>query len=266
MKPNLEKIQGELAQLCKQVGNFIKLESTRFDSSRIEIKGLNDLVSYVDKEAEGRLVEGLKMIMPEAGFITEEGTESTRGEVYNWIVDPLDGTTNFLHGLPVYAVSVALACKNEIVVGVVYEVNRNECFTAIEGGKSYLNEKEIMVSTADSLSNSLLATGFPYYTFEKMPQYLEILNQLMQKTHGLRRMGSAAVDLAYTACGRFEGYFEYNLKPWDVAAGTLIVKQAGGMVTDFKGGSDFIFGGELVAANNIHSELLAQIREIWERK
>jgi myo-inositol-1(or 4)-monophosphatase len=265
MKPNLERIQRELIVLSKQVGNFIRLEATKFDSSRIEEKGLNDLVSYVDKEAEGRLVEGLKLIFPKAGFITEEGTETITSEDYNWIVDPLDGTTNFMHGLPVYSVSVALSYKDKIVVGVVYEVNRDECFYAVEGGKAYMNEKEIKVSDASSMANSLLATGFPYYTFEKMPQYLEILNHLMQKSHGLRRMGSAAVDLAYTACGRFEGYFEYNLKPWDVAAGTLIVQQAGGKVTDFSGGENYIFGGEIVASNGIHPELLDVIKGVWEK-
>jgi myo-inositol-1(or 4)-monophosphatase len=263
MKPNLERILAEVVQLSKQVGNFIRLESTRFDSSRIEIKGLNDLVSYVDKEAEGRLVEGLKLILPEAGFITEEGTETKKSEDYNWIVDPLDGTTNFMHGLPVYSVSVALSYRNKVVVGVVYEINRDECFYAMQDGKAYMNEREIKVSDAKSLSVGLIATGFPYYTFDKMPQYLDILNQLMKKSHGLRRMGSAAVDLAYTACGRFEGYFEYNLNAWDVAAGTLIVQQAGGIVTDFSGGENFIFGRELVAGCKMHPELLKVIKGTW---
>jgi myo-inositol-1(or 4)-monophosphatase len=234
-----------------------------FDQKRVEIKGKNDLVSYVDKEAEKMIVSKLQQLFPEAGFVTEEATVAQERAHYSWIIDPLDGTTNFIHGLPIFSVSIALMEANEVVLGVVYEVNRDECFYATKGGGAFCNDKPISVSDAPTIDKSLLATGFPYYNFEKLTEYLAILNELMKNTHGLRRMGSAAVDLAYVACGRYEGYFEYNLNPWDVAAGVLIVEEAGGKVTDFSGGRDFVFGRELVAANAIHTELLGVIQKFW---
>ncbi len=261
--PNLEQILAGLKSLVEDVGDFIRQESRSFDRSSIQLKRLNDLVSYVDKTAESMLVEGLSKLLPEAGFITEEGTASHQDEAYKWIVDPLDGTTNFVHGLPVYAISIALTFQEEIVIGLVYELNRNECFYALSGAPAYCNDEIIKVSNADSLSAALLATGFPYHDFDLIKKYLAMLDSFMQNTHGLRRLGSAAVDLAYVACGRFEGFFEYNLKPWDVAAGAFIVQQAGGVVTDFKGGRDFIFGKEILAANMVHGEMLKVIQQHW---
>ena len=251
--------------MVKDTGEFIREESRNFDDGKIEYKGLNDLVSYVDKEAEQRLVKGLEEILPGSGFIAEEGTSSKRSDSYNWIIDPLDGTTNFMHGLPVYAISVALMKRGALVLGVVYEVNRDECFHAIKGEGAFLNHEPIKVSETRELDKGLLATGFPYYDFEQMQEYLNIINSFMQKTHGLRRMGSAAVDLVYTACGRFEGFFEYNLNAWDVAAGALIVQEAGGIVTDFKGGDDFLFGREIVAGNEIQSEMIKVIQQYWNK-
>ena len=189
---NLDSILQEVVSLTTTVRSFIKKESENFDKSSIEHKGFNDLVSYVDKEAEKQLVAGCKNILPEAGFITEEGTESTRHEDYNWIIDPLDGTTNFTHGLPIFAISLALMFRDQIVLGVVHEVNRDECFYAIDGSEAYCNDQVIKVSETLELKDSLLATGFPYYNFEKMPKYLKILDSLMQSTHGLRRMGSCS--------------------------------------------------------------------------
>ncbi|MEP2771162.1 MAG: inositol monophosphatase family protein [Fulvivirga sp.] len=260
----LGKILTNTKALVLEVGDFIRQESKSFSTSDIEHKGFNDLVSYVDKSAEKQLVDGCTKILPQAGFIAEEGTSDKTGETYNWIIDPLDGTTNFTHGLPVYAISLALMQGEEIILGIVYEINRDECFYAIRGEKAFLNEKEISVSKAGQLKHSLLATGFPYYDFDQMNTYLQILNDFMQKTHGLRRMGSAAVDLAYVACGRFEGFFEYNLNAWDVAAGAFIVQQAGGTVTDFKGGNDYIFGREIVAACSIHEEMIEVIQNLWK--
>lgn len=260
----LQELLHDTISLTKQVAAFIKHEQEYFKASAIEYKGLNDLVSFVDKEAERKLVTGLAALLPEAGFIAEEGTSSKKGEKYNWVIDPLDGTTNFIHGLPVFAISVALMDDDTVILGVVLEINRDECFYAIKGGKAFCNGQQIKVSDAPALQDSLLATGFPYYNFNKMENYLAILKDYMQKTHGLRRMGSAAVDLVYVACGRFEAFFEYNLKPWDVAAGTLIVQEAGGRVTDFKDGEDFIFGGELLASNRIHAEALDVIKQHWD--
>lgn len=259
----MNNLLNQVIALSKEVGKFIRQESLVFDTAKIQKKGFNDLVSYVDKQAEEQLVKGLKDLLPEAGFITEEGTSNHQEEEYNWIVDPLDGTTNFTHGLPVYAISIALMQKQEIVLGVVYEINQQECFYSTKGEKAYCNEKEIKVSSISKLEDSLLATGFPYYDFEKMDKYLKIINQFMQTTHGLRRMGSAAVDLAYVACGRFEGFFEYNLNSWDVAAGAFIVQQAEGIVSDFSGEKNYVFGRQIVASSNIHQQMLDAIQKYW---
>jgi myo-inositol-1(or 4)-monophosphatase len=263
---DLAGIERNVIELCTEVGDFIEKEGAGFDLSRIEQKNsFNNLVSYVDKEAERRLVYTLHKIFPEAGFITEEGTvEQSKQHKYNWIIDPLDGTTNFLHGLPIYAISIGLTRGTETIFGAVFHVIRKECFHAREGAQAHCNGKVIEVSAVPSLNESLLATGFPYYHSAKQDAYLEIIKGFLQKSHGIRRLGSAAIDLAYVACGRLEGFFEYNLNAWDVAAGTFIVQQAGGYVTDFKGGNNFIFGGELCAANaNIHAEMLTLIQSRW---
>jgi myo-inositol-1(or 4)-monophosphatase len=261
MQINLQTLCQDVCALSKQVGEFIKKERNNFEANRVEVKGKNDFVSYVDKTAEKRIVEQLQKLLPEAGFIAEEGTITQKGELYNWIIDPLDGTTNFIHGIPCFAISIALMRKNEIVLGVVYEINFDECFYAWENSKAYLNGFEIAVSKAAKLSDSLLATGFPYYDYHKMNEYLDLFKYFMKNTHGLRRLGSAATDLAYVACGRFEGFYEYSLQPWDVAAGAFIVQQAGGKVSDFKGEENYIFGKEIVASNSaVFSEFLSAVK------
>lgn len=251
-------------EIAKEVGAFIRTERKHFDVQKVEHKGFNDLVSYVDKEAERLIVEKLQKLFPDAGFITEEGTNSNQGDLYTWVIDPLDGTTNFIHGIPVFAVSIALMEKNEVVMGVVYEINRDECFYAMKGGGAFCNDTPIKVSQAVDLSGSLISTGFPYYNFELIDKYLNSMKSLMKKTHGVRRLGSAAVDLCYVAAGRTEGFFEYNLNSYDVAAGALIVQEASGKVSDFLGGNDFIFGRNIVASNLlIHSEFLSVLDEFW---
>ncbi len=220
-----------------------------FDAKKIEFKGLNDLVSYVDKTAEEHLVANLAELIPEAGFTTEEDTINSKGAVFNWIIDPLDGTTNFIHGVPTYSISIALYENDEPVLGVVYEINRGEMFYTFKGGNAFLNNKIIRVSDRKELAISLLATGFPYYDFEKQAQYMTLLGEMMRKTQGVRRIGSAAVDLAYVACGRFDAFFEYNLNSWDVAAGAYLVQQAGGHVLSFDGCSQFIEKREILATN-----------------
>lgn len=263
---NLESIVKDVIYSCEEVGNFIRHEGANFDLGRIEQKTqFNNLVSYVDKEAERRLVSALHHYVPEAGFITEEGTvEQSKSNRYNWIIDPLDGTTNFLHGLPIYSISIALTRETETILGVVYHVVRQEAFNAIENGPAMCNGKTIAVSKTLALQESLLATGFPYHLLAQKEVYLDIIKEFLEKSHGIRRLGSAAIDLAYVACGRLEGFFEYNLNPWDVAAGAFIVQQAGGIVTDFKGTNNFLFGGELCAGNkNMHPEMLALIKKHW---
>jgi myo-inositol-1(or 4)-monophosphatase len=219
------------------------------------------MVSYVDKTAEIALVKGLRLLLPEAGFVTEEKTASIAGEQYDWIIDPLDGTTNFIHGLPTYAISIALQCDGELVLGVVYEINRDECFSAWKNGGAYLNDKQISVSKASAIENTLLATGFPYYEFGRLDAYLAVLKELMQRCHGVRRIGSAAIDLAYVACGRFDGYFEFNLNSYDVAAGIVLVREAGGQVFDFTGGNNSIERREMLATNGLISDELLLILE-----
>jgi myo-inositol-1(or 4)-monophosphatase len=260
----LTQLLEQTQEVAKEVGAFIRKERQHFDGNKVEHKGFNDLVSYVDKEAERQIVDRLSVIFPEAGFITEEGTNSTQGEVFNWVIDPLDGTTNFIHNIPVFSVSIALMEGEDIILGVVYEVNRHECFYAMKGGGAFCNDTLIKVSEAPALSASLIATGFPYYNFDLIDKYLATMKSLMQKTHGLRRFGSAAVDLCYVASGRTEGFFEYNLNSYDVAAGALIVKEAGGSVTDFVGGNDFVFGRKIVASNGyIHKDLQEVLAEFW---
>ena len=261
----LEQITNQVIELSKQVGDFIRQERKSFSSAKIEYKGLNDMVSYVDKTAEELIVAGLEKILPEAGFITEEQTKNKIADRYNWIIDPLDGTTNFIHGLPVFSVSIALQEYGELVMGVVYEVNQDECFYAWKDAPAYLNGQEIKVSNCPTISNSLIATGFPYYDFEKQPAYIKLFTHLMQNCHGLRRLGSAAVDLAYTAAGRFDTYYEYNLNAWDAAAGIVIVKQAGGHVVNFSGGDEVLETRELLATNGkMTEEMLGAIAQYFK--
>jgi myo-inositol-1(or 4)-monophosphatase len=256
---NYEFICKHVISAVEDAGRFIQSEAKKFSKEQIEIKGLHNFVSYVDKNAEQLLVEQLQEIIPEAGFITEEGTRNPQGEQLKWVIDPLDGTTNFIHGLPVYSISVALMDGNEVVVGVILEPNLNECFYAWKNGPAYMNGEKIHVSNAPLVKDSIIATGFPYYDFDKMKAYLASLEYFLQHSHGARRMGSAAVDLAYVACGRYEAFYEYSLQPWDVAAGVLIVERAGGRISDFSGGNNYIFGKELVASNNLIFDEFLQV-------
>ncbi|MGI4751848.1 MAG: inositol monophosphatase family protein [Janthinobacterium lividum] len=261
---NLEILCQEVVSLAKEAGNFIRTEAGKFRADRIEFKGLNDMVSYVDKTSEEMIVAKLQQLLPEAGFITEEKTVVKTALQYNWVIDPLDGTTNFIHGLPIYSVSIALKEYEELVLGVVYEINMDECFYAWKDAPAYLNGKEIHVSDKPTVADSLIATGFPYYNFEKADVYMDLFKDLMKSCHGLRRLGSAAVDLAYTACGRFDAYYEYNLNDYDMAAGIIIVKQAGGKVFDFAGGDDMLNTRDVIATNGkVGKELLGKIQKYF---
>ncbi len=260
---NLEVITGQVVEAALDAGAFIRRERKNFSKKHVELKGKSDLVSYVDKEAEKMLVDTLGPVVEGAGFLTEEETTSQSKEEYTWIIDPLDGTTNFIHGLPNFCVSVALMHGNEAISGVIYEVANDECFYGWKGGGAYLNEEPIRVADEKHINECVFATGFPIYNFERLENYLAILNELMKNTRGLRRMGSAAADMAYVASGRYGGFFEYNLNPWDVAAGVLLVKEAGGLVTDFQGGENYLFGREIVAAGAVHPELLQVVKNHW---
>ncbi|MCB9190563.1 MAG: inositol monophosphatase [Flavobacteriales bacterium] len=261
----LEDLCSQVQSVAKQAGNFILSERQAFSSNKIEVKGHNDFVSYVDKGAEKLIVKGLKEVLPIAGFITEEGTEKRDDNPLKWVIDPLDGTTNFIHGMPFFAVSIALLQGKEPILGVVYEINQDEMFTAVKGGGAFMNGSLITVSKAATVKDSLLGTGFPYYDYHLLDEYLELFKHLMQHSHGIRRPGSAATDLAYVACGRFDGFYEYSLSPWDVAAGILLVKEAGGVVSNFDGGDDAIFTKEIIATNQeIYEEFFALLRRFMK--
>ncbi len=240
----------EAIAITRQAGAFLQQELGKVQGQSIEEKSFNQLVSYVDRQAEEFLVSGLGRLLPDSTFLTEEATIAAQDSPWQWIIDPLDGTTNFLHGVPVFAVSVALKHQHEIVIGIVQEVNRQECFYAWQGGGAWCNEARIRVRDNAALSKALLATGFPTSDFENLAQYVQALSYFMQRTRGVRRLGAASVDLAYVACGRFDAFFEYNLQPWDVAAGALLVTEAGGVVTDFSGGSDYLFGKTMLATSS----------------
>ena len=247
---NLEKLCAEVRNVAKSAGAFIAGEREKFNLEDIEVKGKANFVSYVDKQAELMIVESLRKLIPDSGFIAEEGTAESKDEKYKWIIDPLDGTTNFVHSLPPFAVSIALMDEEELVLGVVYEITQDECFYAWKGSKAWLNGKEIRVTTASTTGDSLIATGFPYSAMDMLDPFIVSMRYFMIHSHGLRRLGSAATDLAYVAAGRFESFYEHGLKPWDVAAGAVILRQAGGKVSDFNGTNQFLFNGEIVASNS----------------
>jgi myo-inositol-1(or 4)-monophosphatase len=265
---DFEKICAGVCDLARETGKFIKEESKKFSVDKIEVKGSNNFVSYVDKTAEKRIINGLLKLTPDAGFIAEESSETDKsGKKLKWIIDPLDGTTNFIHGLSPYSISIALMDGNELVIGVVYEVGLSECFYAWKGGKAFLNGSEIKVSEVSQVKDSLIATGFPYYDYSKVVPFLDSLNHFFVNSHGVRRLGSAAVDLAYVACGRFESFYEYGLHPWDVAAGAFIIQQAGGKVTDFSGADNYVFNGEIIATNNnIYSEFYRDVTSFLKKE
>jgi myo-inositol-1(or 4)-monophosphatase len=256
---SLNEICAEVCQISRRVGAFILSEQKKLTEIDIDSKGHNDFVTYVDKAAEEHLVAELIRLMPNAGFITEEATIAREDKEFIWIIDPIDGTTNFIHGLPLFCISIALMHQGKIILGVVYEISNDECFHAIEGGNAYLNKEIIHVSSRNLLKDSLLVTGFPYKDEIKLERWMKLFVDLLRKSHGVRRLGSAAIDLAYVACGRFEAFYEYGLSPWDVAGGAFIVQQAGGKVSDYSGGNNYIFGKELLAGNGRMNEELRTI-------
>lgn len=258
----LEKIVNDTIKAVEAVGFFISSERASFSDKEIVKKGTNDLVSYVDKQSEAQLIKALGRIVPEAGFIAEESSPGSSTKELNWIIDPLDGTTNFIHNIPSYAISVALAKGEELLLGVVYNIPQKEMFYASKEGKAFLNGNEIRVSGTNRIADCLVATGFPVKDFSRLNGFQETTEFFMRHTRGIRRMGAAAVDLCYVACGRFDGFFEYNLNAWDVAAGALIVERAGGKVSDFRGGSNYLFGKEMIAASqHIYNDFLPIVNQ-----
>lgn len=261
---NLTAIRQQVCALVQLIGQFQVNELKNFDRTKTISKGYNDPVSYVDKESEKMLVDGLSQILPQAGFLTEEDTENTGTDGLHWVIDPLDGTNNFVHQVPFFSISVALCEAHDMLLGIVHEPNRNECFSAQKDGGAFMNEEKIEVSGCDKLQDALVATGFPYSLLEQDDKYFNIMKEILHNSHGLRRFGSAALDLCYVACGRFDAYFEFNLNPWDVLGGALIVKEAGGTVTDFTGGADIYSGKEILVTSGFENDMKTVIAKHWD--
>jgi myo-inositol-1(or 4)-monophosphatase len=224
---------------------------------RIELKGAINLVTEVDKQCERRIIEIIKKVFPEHNILTEETPMPELPSPYRWIIDPLDGTTNYAHGYPCFCTSLALELEGEIVVGAIYDPLLDELFTAQKGKGAFLNNEQIAVSKTDQLTNALICTGFPYDLRESQENNLDHFNDFIMEARAIRRDGSAALDLCYVAAGRFDGFWELKLCPWDVAAGKLLVEEAGGLATDFRGGKLDIYGQQILASNGkIHEEMI----------
>ena len=252
----------EVGNAVRDAGAFLMGEYNNFDRNRVELKRPGDLVSYVDRESELLLKSKLSDICPEAGFIAEESFEGRIKEGLNWVIDPLDGTTNFVHKIPSFGVSVALMHFDAILLGIVYNPAVSEVFEASQGAPSLLNGRPICVSRCYRKEDALFGTGLPVTNFDRLPDMLQTIDVLARNSRGVRRLGAASIDLCYVACGRLDAFFECNLSPWDVAAGALIVQQAGGIVSDFSGGRNFIFGREIVAAGaSLYPEFLSILKD-----
>lgn len=243
----LQKINAEALEVVKVAAEFIKQHRDKVHSDQVSEKGTNSLVSFVDQHSEEILINGLSAILPDAGFITEEEMVEQSTKALTWILDPLDGTTNFLHSVPYFSVSVALYDGKDMLLGIVHEVNGDEVFNAIKDGGAYLNQKPIKVTDRQSFHDVLIGTGFPYKTEHTSPAHFSALEQILTNTRGIRRLGSAALDLCYVACGRFGAFYEHTLNSYDIAAGALIVKEAGGIISDYSGKDAWLFEGEILA-------------------
>jgi len=247
---------------ARAAGAIINRAALDVESVRVSTKQINDFVTDIDQKAEAAIIETLLTAYPTHGILAEEsGSEhGAQGSDFVWIIDPLDGTTNFIHGFPVYCVSIALAVKGKVEQAVVYDPTRNDMFCATKGRGAYMNDRRIRVSKRTRLQECLISTGFPYQPGNKLKQHLTMLGEIISQTAGVRRPGAAALDLAYVAAGFSDGFFESGLKPWDVAAGSLLVTEAGGLIGNFTGESEFLHENECVAANpRIYGQLITTL-------
>jgi myo-inositol-1(or 4)-monophosphatase len=256
---NLESLTNKVQALALQAGKFLEEGYQNFDRTRVEEKSSHNYVSYIDKTSERSLVKELSALLPEAGFIAEEGTGSLNDENYCWVIDPLDGTTNYIHGMGPYAVSIALRNKEELLLGVVYEVTRKECYYAWKGSKAWMNGREIHVSNIATLDKAFIAIGFPYDSDHYRPTALHLVDRLYGFAGGTRLLGSAAAEICYIAAGRFEARIEAFLGPWDVAASGLILMQAGGRMSDFSGGDTWTNAQQVIASNGFMHEKILEL-------
>ncbi len=250
--------------VVEEAAAFIRSQAGKVTDQEIESKSPNSLVSYVDKTAETLLVEGLRALLPAAGFITEEDTISQSEAAYTWIIDPLDGTTNFLQQIPFYAVSVGLAHRGELILGIVCDIEQHEMFYAWKGGGAWCNGKRIQVATRTNIQDAVVATGFPYASTDVTPGLMDLFEYFLKNAKGMRRLGSAALDLAYVACGRMDIYYEETLHAWDIAGGMVLVREAGGMVSDYERKPNMLENGQVIAANPVlHEAVVRHIQRVF---
>lgn len=250
-----------MRELAREAGAVLL---SYFGKVAIEYKGDVDLVTEADRASEKLIVGRIRQLWPDHDLVGEEGSRRETGSDFRWYVDPLDGTTNFAHGYPVFCVSIALEYKGERIAGVIYDPSRDELFAAEKGGGARMNGGAIHVSKTQRVAESLVATGFPSHKRHKNPN-IHFYHQITLRSHGVRRAGSAALDLCYVACGRYDAFWEFNLNSWDTAAGVLLVQEAGGKVTNFTGGPFALNSREVLASNSLlHEELMAEFKEIFE--
>jgi myo-inositol-1(or 4)-monophosphatase len=258
--------QTELLETAREAaligGEILNKGFRQLKKDQVKLKGAGDFVTELDHRSEEAIIKRIRQSFPAHVIQAEESGIGEGESRYRWFIDPLDGTTNYVHGVPVFSVSIAVALDQEMVAGVVLDPAHKEMFWAVKGGGAYLNENRIRVSHKESLGDSFLASGFPWRSKQYLELYLDSFRVLFSESAGVRRMGSAAIDLSYTACGRFDGFWEMKLKPWDIAAGVLIVKEAGGWVSDFIGEDRYMTTGNLLAANpNIFPKMLQVVKK-----
>lgn len=248
---------------ARLAGEIILDNLGKISKKDIDLKKASDFVTSVDKKSERIIIDTIKEDFPDHIFLSEESLKQCGKEAYRWIIDPLDGTTNYIHGYPAFSISIALEYKGEIILGVILDPLKEELFHSEKGRGAFLNDKQVKVSEIN-LKESLIATGFPFRKKEMTDSYLKLFRNIFFKVSDIRRAGSAALDLACIACGRCDGFFELGLSPWDVAAGSLIIKEAGGTITDFGGGKKYLLTGNIVAGNpEVHKEILREVKEVF---
>lgn len=247
-----------------KAGDVLLHNIGKIHRKNVKLKKASDFVTHIDKKSEEVIVKTIKKEFPDHHFLSEESIHDKEIAGYRWIIDPLDGTTNYIHQYMVFSISIALQKDGEIILGVIYDPIKKELFTAQKGRGSFLNNKPIHVSKTSKLKDSLIITGFPFRNKNIVDKYLKLFKKLFLKVSDIRRDGSAALDLAFVACGRCDGFFEIGLSPWDIAAGSIIIQEAGGTVTDFKGKNNFLKNGNIVAGNKkIHKEILKEFKTIF---
>lgn len=240
---------------ARRAGEIAIRQLRRIDEIQVHSKGINDFVTQTDRAAEETIIKTIREYYPDHAFLAEESGVQGQGD-FTWIIDPLDGTTNFIHGLPIFSVSIALRISGRLSIGVVYDPNRQEIFTAIRGRGAQLDGRRIRVSGRRGLEGALIGTGFPYRSHDKMTSYLAMLEQVLLNTAGVRRPGSAALDLACIAAGRLDGFWEFGLETWDIAAGSLLVREAGGLISELEGREDYLTTGNVIAGSpRVHAAL-----------